>query len=635
MSAFGLKDYFRESRLFQSRVSVAGVVVLVLTALLVVRLIYIQVINHSYYATLSQENRINPVPIQPPRGLILDRNGVVLAQNFPVFTLEVVPDQVDDMDALLAELGKLVTLNTRDLKNFKKQLRERPAYESLILRTRLSEEEAARVATHRLRYNGVELKAQLQRYYPFGGLAVHAIGYVGRINQQESERIDKAAYRGMTHIGKLGIEQNYENVMLGRVGFEQVENDAHGRAIRVLDRIAPHAGQNLYLNLDAKMQAIAEQGLGSRKGAVIAIDPQTGAVLTFASTPTYDPNLFVNGIDSDTYSALRDSRARPLINRVLNGRYSPGSTIKPFMALAALEEGGLDPNRIQVCPGWYSLPGDTHRFRCWKKEGHGGVNLHDAIVGSCDVYFYKLAVAMGIDRLKTFLDYLGLSDKTGVDLEGESVGSVPSPEARKARNQPWYPGETVVTGIGQGPILVTPLQLVDATSAVANGGLRVKPRLLRGIEDPVTKVVHYLDPEKGAPIPIHDQRHWATIIQDMTDVVNSPRGTAYNIGHNAPYKIAGKTGTAQVKSIGQHETYREHSTPEEYRDHALFIAFAPVENPKIAVAVIVENGGHGGSAAAPIARALMDYYLLGPDQGTSATAPAAVPAAATAGQNGD
>lgn len=611
MRGIPIKDYLRDSRVVNSRVLVAGGIMLVFTFLLFVRLVYLQVISHKYYATLSQENRINPVPIQPPRGLILDRNGIVLAQNFPVFTLEIVPESVDNLDALLAEVKTLVALNERDLRNFRKQWRERPRHEAMVLRTHLNEEESARIALNRHRLNGVELKARLQRHYPLGGLAVHAIGYVGRINEQEMERIDKSAYRGMQHIGKLGVELSYERLLLGKVGSEQEETDAHGRRIKVLERIPPQAGQNLHLHLDARMQALAEQELGTRKGAVIALDPRTGAVLTFVSTPTYNPNPFVNGIDNESYRLLRENRDKPLINRALNGRYSPGSTIKPFLAIAGLEAPDFDPDKPVVCPGWFSLPGDTHRFRCWKKEGHGPMNLHDAIVRSCDVYFYRLAVGLNIDRMKNFLDRMGFGQKTGVDLEQESTGLVPSPAWKKSIGQPWYPGETVVTGIGQGPILATPLQLAATTGTVANHGLRAKPRLLNGIEDPGTKTVRYLEAPPPSPIALQDIEHLEAVRKHMVDVVHSAGGTAYGIGYNAPYKIGGKTGTAQVKGIAQHETYKEHMVPEQFRDHALFIAFAPVDDPQIAVAVIAENAGHGGSAAAPIARKLMDYYLTG------------------------
>ncbi len=612
MPGIQIKDYLRETRLFNARISVIAVIVSILVFVLFVRLAYLQLVNYRYYATLSQANRINPVPIPPVRGLLLDRNGVILAQNYPVMTLEIIPDQVKDMDKLLQEVGKLVALNEKDIKLFRKLLRERPRFESLALRTHLTDEEAARFAVNRYRLNGAELRARLQRHYPLGNLGVHALGYVGRINEDEADTIDKSAYRGTQHIGKLGIEASYENTLLGKVGFEKIETDAHGRAIRTLERIAPVAGLNLRLNLDARMQQLAEQLLGHYKGAVIALDPKTGAVLTFASTPTYDPNPFVNGIDSDSYQALRDNPDKPLVNRALNGKYSPGSTIKAFLGLAALEFNQTNPI---VCPGWYSLPGDTHRFRCWKKAGHGHVDLHTAVVQSCDVFFYRLAVALGPERIKDFLSTFGFGAKTGIDLPGESEGLLPSPEWKKARGLPWYPGETVVMGIGQGQLLVTPLQLATAMASIANHGIGMQPHLLQAIEDPKTHNVTPFIPVTDFTLKLNDPRHLETTIKNLTDVVNGEGGTARGIGWNAPYKIAGKTGTAQVKSIGQGESYNEKTTAENLRDHALFIAFAPVEDPRIAIAVIVENGGHGGSTAAPIARKLMDLYLLGENPG--------------------
>jgi penicillin-binding protein 2 len=623
MAGIQIKDYLRETRIFNARISVIAAIIGLLVLLLFLRLAYLQLINYRYYATLSQANRINPVPIPPVRGLIYDRNGVLLAQNYPVMTLEIIPDQVDNMDALLAELGKLVALNDKDIKNFRKLLRERPRFESLALRTHLTDEEAARFAVNRYRLNGAELRARLQRHYPLGGLGVHAIGYVGRINEDEADAIDKNAYRGTQHIGKLGVEANYEDRLLGQVGFEKIETDAHGRALRTLERIAPVAGLNLRLSLDARMQALAEQALGSYKGAVIAMDPKTGAILTFASTPTYDPNPFVNGIDSDSYQALRENPDKPLINRALNGKYSPGSTIKAFFGLAALEYNQTAPI---TCPGWYTLPGDTHHFRCWKKAGHGFVNLHDAVVQSCDVYFYRLAVALGPDRLSQFLGKFGFGAVTGVDLKGESDGLLPSPAWKQARGQPWYPGETVVMGIGQGQLLVTPLQLAEGISMIANAGIGIQPHLVASIENPKSKALTPFSPIVHHTLDLLDRRHLETTVHNLTDVVNAEGGTARGIGWNAPYKIAGKTGTAQVKGIAQGESYRESQVAEHLRDHALFIAFAPVEDPRIAVAVIVENGGHGGSTAAPIARKLMDLYLLGEQPAAEKPKAAARPA---------
>ena len=603
-----LRDYFRETRVFTSRLAIAIVVVLLMTLTLVARLVYLQIINHRHFATLSQENRIHPRPIPPVRGRIFDRNGLVLAENLPVFTLEIIPEQVADMSVLLERLAGIVQLRPRDIENFKKQLRQRPHFASLTLRTHLNDEEAARIAVNRPHLDGVELQARLQRHYPLGGLGVHAIGYVGRINESELRRIDQSAYRGTQHIGKLGVEQRYEDLLLGGVGIEKVETNAYGRALRTMERIAPEAGQNLYLNLDAGLQAIAEKALSGRRGAVIALEPATGNVLVFASMPTYDPNPFVNGIDPDAYRLLLEDPDKPLINRAINGQYAPGSTIKPFLALAAMQAVGFDPSQTVMCPGWFRLPGSGRRFRDWKKFGHKKVDLHEAIVQSCDVFFYTLAVNLGIDYMHDFLSSLGFGARTGIDMIGESKGLVPSREWKRARGEVWYPGETVVTGIGQGPVLITPLQLAVAVNTLANRGTRLKPRMLRSIEDPQTKLLQQTIPEPIGEIKVTDPHHWDMLTASMIDVVHGKKGTARRIGWNASYKIAGKTGTAQV--INQDETYDEKNTPEHLRDHALFIGFAPAEDTQIAVAVVVENGGHGSSAAAPIARELMDAYLL-------------------------
>lgn len=609
-----IKDHFRETRLFNARISVIGVIVVVLIFALLLRLAYLQIFAHRHYETLSQANRIKPLPIPPPRGLILDRNGVILAQNYPVYTLEIIPEQVDDMNSLLEELGHVVNLNEADLKNFRKQLRDRPRFESLVLRSHLTEEEAARLAVKRPYFNGVELEARLQRHYPLTGLGAHFLGYVARISEQEQDRIDKSdksMYRGIQDIGKLGLEASYETTLLGQVGVEKVETNAHGRSLRILERIAPVAGKNLSLNIDARLQAIAEEALGKRRGAVIAIEPSTGAVLAFVSTPTYDLNSFVGGIDTDSYQRLLNDPDKPLINRALNGQYSPGSTIKAFLGLAALELNGFDANKPILCPGWYTLPDSSHVFRDWKQGGHGLVSLHDAVVQSCDVYFYKLAVALDIDGINRFLAPFGFGKKTGVDLLNESDGILPSREWKEARGSKWYPGETVVTGIGQGPLLVTPLQLASAMSAMANQGVRMQPELVHAIVDAKTGAARDVAPVVDSQIPLKNRHDLDVEIQNLTDVVHSNKGTAYGIGYNAPYKIAGKTGTAQVKSVAQGQRYSESATPERLRDHALFISFAPVGDPKVAVAVIVENGGHGGSAAAPIARKVMDYVILG------------------------
>ena len=605
-----LKDYLRESRVFNTRLGWAAALITVLTLLLLARIVYLQVINHGHYATLSQANRVKLQPVPPARGLIFDRNGVVLALNLPAHTLEIVPEEVKDVPALLDQLGQLVRLTEADRASFYKQLRERPSFENVTLRALLSEGEAARVAVRLPRLQGAELQARLRRHYPLGGLTAHALGYVSRISDQDLERIDKASYRGVQYIGKFGIEAIYEDRLLGRVGFEQVETNAHGRALRTLARTAPIAGRNLHLSLDAEVQAVAAQALGERRGAVVAIEPATGAVLAFVSTPTYDPNAFVNGIDAASYRALLDDPDKPLINRALNGLYAPGSTIKVFFGLAAMEAGELwDASRPVACTDYYSLPGSSHRFRDWKRGGHGILGLRDAIARSCDVYFYKLAVALGPERLSGFLAPFGFGRPTGIDLPGEASGILPSPAWKRARGLPWYPGETVVFGIGQGPIVATSLQLAAAMAVVANRGVRVPPRLLGAVEDPRTKerIESTVAPEQT--IKLADTRNWERLVEHLTAVVHSEHGTARRIGRDAPYRIAGKTGTSQVKSIPQGERYDEKTTPERLRDHALFVAFAPVEDPVVAVAVIVENGGSGSSAAAPIARKVMDQVI--------------------------
>lgn len=593
-----------------------GLVVVVLACVLVGRLVYLQVLSYQRYATLSRNNRISVIPIPPVRGLIFDRYGTVLAQNFPTYTLEITPDHVPSMHKLLAKLRKLIEITPTDLKRFRTLLHEQPGFESIPLRTRLTEEEAARVAVNRYDLQGAELKARLQRYYPLGPLMVDVVGYVGRISERDLKHIDTAAYRGTDYIGKLGIEKSYESELLGKAGYEQVETDAHGRVVRKLFRKPPVAGKNIYLNVDARIQAVAEKAMGDYNGAVVALDPRTGAVLAFVSVPTYNPNPFVNGIDEKSYARLRNSPNRPLLNRALVGRYAPGSTIKPFLGLASLYYG-YSPTKTTFCPGWFSLPGSSHRYRCWRSSGHGYVDLHDAIVQSCDVYFYTLAVKLGINRIDDFLSMLGFGKDTGIDLDGEASGLVPSPAwKRRVRHAPWYTGETVITGIGQGYTLVTPLQLAHAVSVIANRGYGMQPHIVFALQDRASGKVVPIRPKVSVRMPAMDPNDYGLIVKAMTDVVQSPHGTARGIGYTAKYSIAGKTGTAQVVGVGQNEHYDEEKLPRRLRDHALFIAFAPVADPKIAVAVVVENGGHGGSHAAPVARAVMDQYLLRDGAGT-------------------
>lgn len=604
-----LKDVPRETRAFRARLMVSAVVVLCLALILIARLVKLQIIDYEHFRTLSDDNRIKVVPIAPTRGRIFDRNGVVLAENIPTYSLEVVPESVDDMDAMLAALGKVIRLGKDDLVRFRRALTRTRRFESVPLRLRLSEEEVARFAVNRQRFPGVDVQARLTRSYPLGSLAAHLVGYVGRISEAELQRLDPAEYRGSTYVGKVGVERSFERELHGTVGFQQVETNALGRTIRVIQRRDPVPGKDIYLTLDAGLQAAAERALGKAKGALVAIDPVTGGVLAFVSLPAYDPNLFVDGIDRASYAALLGSPQRPLFNRALNGQYPPGSTIKPFMGLAGLEDNVKKARGTVWCPGWFRLPGRKHRYRDWKKGGHGRVNLHKAIVESCDVYFYQLALDLGIDRIHDFLARFGFGQRTGISLKGESAGVLPSRAwKRAARGQPWYPGETVITGIGQGYMLATPLQLASATATLATGGRRLRPRVVRWRgrrgESAVPMVADVLDTIKP-----QRRENWREIASAMVDVVHGRHGTARRIGVGASYRIAGKTGTAQVFTIAQDKKYRASEIAARLRDHGLFIAYAPADAPRIALAVVVENGGGGSRSAAPVARKVLDAYL--------------------------
>ena len=610
-SKLTLKDHFRESQIFNQRVLIASLIMFILLVLLLIRLVYLQISNQQYYSTLSENNRVSIQPIPPTRGLIFDRNGILLAQNLPSFSLELVPEHVPDMKKTLARLSQLIEISDDDLEEFHDSLKHRSRVEPVPLRFRLNDEEVARISVQQDNLPGVLINAQLSRHYPQGKLAAHAVGYVSRINEAELRRLNASNYSATTHIGKVGIERAYEDILHGQVGLQHVETNAQGHVLRVLDRTLPTSGKNLYLNLDSKVQAIAEKELAEHNGALVAIDPRNGAIIAMASMPTYDPNLFVHGIDSKTYKALSTSPERPLFNRALRGQYPPGSTIKPFIGLAGLEDKVIHQSDSIDCEGWYSLKNDDHRYRDWKKLGHGMTDLNKAIVESCDVYFYDLAFNLGIDRLSSFLSLFGLGQRTGIDLRGELSGLNPSREwKRKTRNLPWFPGETLITGIGQGFMLVTPLQLANATAALADMGHRFKPRMLYGIQDPESETIKTTEPEPLDSIPIVNQADWLSVIKSMKNVVHSLHGTARGMSHNLQYKVAGKTGTAQVFGIAQDAEYKKEDIAKKLRDHALFIAFAPADNPRIAVALIVENAGHGGSAASPIARKVMDQYLL-------------------------
>ena len=604
-----LKDPHREARIYGARTVTAVLLVCGLLALVTVRYYNLQITNYQTYKTQSERNRVQLQPLPPKRGLIYDRNGVLLADNRPSYILSVVRERVADLDATLSALRALVPISDSDLENFqKKVLRSRP-YEAVPLRFRLTEDERARLAVNRHRLPGVVVDAQLLRHYPHGELFSHAIGYVGRINEQESWELDETDYRGTFHVGKIGVEKYYEDLLHGTVGYQNVETNAHGRVLRVLERHDPLPGADLVLHLDIELQRTAYEAFEGRRGALVAIDPMTGGILALVSTPGFDTNLFVNGISSVDYSALRDSPDVPLFNRAVQGQYPPGSTIKPMMGLAGLESGLVTPDYTVPDPGWYRLPGDSRRYRDWilkiRGTGHAPrVDLNMAIAESCDVYFYDLARRLTIDRMYDYLRPFGLGERTGVDTTNERRGVLPSTRwKREAMAQPWYPGETLSAGIGQGYMLTTPMQLAVATNALATRGEHRSPRLVRTINGE-SVVPPLLERVPGLP------ENWQAVHAGMHSVVHGARGSARKIAKGIQYEVGGKTGTAQVIGIAQNAVYKEEEVAERHRNHGLFIAFAPFEAPTIALAVIVENGG-GSSTAYPIARKVMDTWLLG------------------------
>lgn len=598
------------------RALVATLAVLALMGVLLGRMTYLQVLGFQHYSTLSHENRVKLVAIPPTRGLIYDRNGVLLAENRPSFRLIVTPEEVRDMDDMLRRLGQVIELSEGDLERFRDLLARKRRFEEIPLKFRLSPEEVARFAVDRHRFPGVEVQAELSRHYPHGEVAVHALGYVGRINPQELQRLEEdgklANYSGTSHIGKTGVERYYQDLLHGTVGVERIETNALGRPIRTLERDPPIPGQDIYLTLDMRLQRAAEAALGDYSGSVVAIDPKNGEVLAFVSKPGYDPNLFVNGIDYATYQDLQRDHDQPLFNRALRGQYPPASTLKPFIGLAALEENTVAASSTVYCPGAYQLPGNDHRYRCWKRAGHAHTNLYEAIAESCDVYFYDVAYRLGIDAMSRHMDAFNFGRRTGIDLSGELSGINPSREwKRAAKGESWYHGETVIAGIGQGYWLTTPLQLAQATAILANRGHRIRPHLLYGRRPAnAERPIRHLPEPAGDPIELKNDRHWDEVIAAMRGVVHGRTGTARRVSEEMEYEMAGKTGTSQVFGLPQD---RSEYDPEEIalrlRDHALFIAFAPIEEPRLAVAVVVENGGSGSAVAAPIAREVIDAYL--------------------------
>lgn len=625
MSRLTFRNYFAETHLFSRRLFLAMLLVLACVGALIGRLYYLQVVQRSLYTTLSNANQFSLVPLEPNRGLIYDRNGVLLADNMTVYGLDVVPERSQHLESDLKAIGQLITITPEDMHQFRRASRQRRSREGVPLKLNLTEDEVARFYLNQYRFPGFRVTARLMRYYPLGDTMVSALGYVARINEDELSKLDPVNYAGTDYIGKLGIEKFYESRLHGKVGYQQMETDANGHVVRILKQIPPVAGDNLYLSLDSGLQKAAEEALGDDQGAVVAIEPKTGQVLAFVSNPRYDPNAFVRGVSSKEYRVLQSDPQKPLYNRPLRGLYPPGSTIKPFLGLQGLESGLITPSFAIYDSGVFTMPGVSHVFKDWnwRRGGHGRVDLHKAIVESCDVYYYTLASRMGIGRLHNMEARFGLGQKTGLDVDEELKGVAPSPAwKRAALGQSWYGGDTVNAGIGQGYTLVTPLQMASAVATMANRGVGFQPHFLQRwqtldgrFEQPA--------PVPQSPVVLKNGHNWDLIHEAMQDVVDSARGTAYRgMRKNGPltYTAAGKTGTAQVfrpKSYGDEDSS---AIPKKYRSHAWFISFAPVENPKIALAVLVENHPHQGPV---VARKVLDYYLL-PDHGVKAASDSSV-----------
>jgi penicillin-binding protein 2 len=646
-----IKDSDREIHLFRMRLTALVVFIFICFGLLVTRWVWLQVLKHDQYMAQAEDNRIALVPIVPNRGLILDRNGVVLASNYSAYTLEITPSKLEaNLDSVIDELAKLVVIEPKDRKRFKRLMEESRNFASVPIRNRLTDDEVARFTAQRFRFPGVEVQARLFRQYPLGEVASHVIGYIGRINQKEAKALEEdedaavaANYNGTDHIGKEGLEKSYERQLHGQTGYEEVERSAGGRAIRTLSRRAPVPGNNLILSIDIELQKVIEEAFGDMRGALVAIEPETGDVLAYVSRPGFDPNLFVDGIDSQSWNELNTSLDKPLMNRPLSGTYPPGSTFKPFMALAALELGKRRPEQGIQDAGFFMLGG--HRFNDDKPGGHGYIDMYRSIVMSCDTYYYQLGNDMGIDAISGFMKQFGFGQPTGIDLEHERIGVLPSQEWKRDRfkrnraAQKWVGGDTISVSIGQGFNNYTMLQLSHAVATLANNGVVMKPHLVKMLEDAATRQRTLTVPKESGRIPLK-QENIDVIKRAMVGVTTDQSGTGYLPFRNAGYVAGGKTGTAQVVGL-KGAKYNHNMTPERLRDNALFTAFAPADKPRIAIAMVVENAGFGSTGAAPIARKALDYYLLGKRPGDKdkpappkdAAAPAAAPVPAEAAGN--
>jgi len=630
-AAVPFKDHWKEQQLFLSRLIAAGLIIVLLTGGLIWRLFQLQVVEYQVFAELSQGNRLRIQPLAPTRGLIFDRNGLVLAENLPAWELIVIPEEIADLEASLQSLEELQLVDPAEHPSLIELVRSHRGFERVKL-VNLTEAQAARFAVRRHHFPGVDIQEGLIRNYPFGELTGHAIGYVASISPSDLERINRSDYAATSLIGRSGIERSYEDTLHGSVGYRQQVVNAQGRVLLdpavsasgvprpessqgSLETRWPVPGENVVLGLDIRLQSAAQRALEGLRGAAVAIDPATGDVLALVSVPAFDPNRFSAGLSRADFQMLNSDPDKPLFHRALAGHYPPGSTIKPFLGLAALHYEVVEPERRSMCGGYFVLPGHSHRYRDWKPQGHGLMDLHQAIVQSCDVYFYQLALSLGIDGMDAFLREVGFGARTGIDISGENGGLVPSREWKQSQfsrreDQVWFPGETVITGIGQGFTLVTPLQLAHATATLAAGGQRFQPRLVIETENRVTGEV-----TESAPVGLDvlsdvDVLHWQQIGAAMVGVTEDLHGSGRTAMRGTPYSVAGKTGTAQVFSLAQDEEYDAEEVDERLRDHGLFIAYAPAENPTIAVAVVVENGGGGSTAAAPVARKILDAYLL-------------------------
>lgn len=607
-------EYLHDASIISRRVVISFIIAFVLMLVLLARVFYLQSIQYNKFSTLSQDNRIEIVPVLPIRGQIYDDKGVLLGRNVAIFSIKIVPEQVKNYDELFTRLSTIIDFDPKDVERFHRARRRQSSFDEVMFLDNLDDKAIAKFSVRQYLFPGVYLRGDLKRYYDYGYETAHVVGYVGRVSERDLASLEEEKYKKLSYIGKSGIERSYEDVMVGELGFRQSETNVYGKNLRNLDESQAPAGKDLHLSIDLELQKKAIEALGDEVGSVVAMNPKNGNVMVFASTPSYDPNLFVQGISQKNYEALRDDPNKPLINRSINGRYAPGSTIKPMMGLAVLSKGKSASDSV-YCQGFYSLPGSSHRYRCWKRTGHGRVDLKEAIMHSCDVYFYQAALDLGIDYMHDYLDNFGLGKQTGIDLIGESAGILPNQEWKETSlGKPWYKGETIIAGIGQGYMLATPLQLAVATAVVVNKGKYVVPRLVQGYGVPgstdyeplKTKILEtQLDDLNGA----RNDQMFQTVIEAMKDVVHHPRGTARRIKSES-YSIAGKTGTAQVVAIAQGAKYDASALQKKFHDHALFIGFAPIDDPEIVVATIVENGGSGSGVAAPVVKQVMDAYFF-------------------------